>query len=147
MSLLFTGVIIWASRKLVSLVNHNTACTTLIQWNIPLGAKWHRVCRFAPGSGQNGLIPYFFIFSISQEHNHICLHFGIEYLYCHSLSIPAKYYDNRLDIFNVGSFFLSYAILPRLPLLISNGNTNQSQTDTIWSILPWLVNYKPFTTI
>ena len=39
----------------------------------------------------------------------------IEYMYWHSLKIPAKYNDNRLDNFNVGSF-LSYAILPRLPL-------------------------------
>ena len=89
----------------MSLINHNTACTTLIQRNIPFGAKWHRVCRYAPGSGQNGLIPYFLIFPISQEYNHICLHFVLEYMYCHSLSIPAKYHDNRLDIFNVGSFF------------------------------------------
>ena len=63
------------------------------------------VCRFAPGSGQNGLIPYFLIFPISQEYSHICLHFVIEYMYCHSLSIPAKYHDNRLDIFSVRSIF------------------------------------------
>ena len=37
-------------------------------------------------------------------------------MYCHSLKTPAKYHDNRLDIFYVGSFFISYAILPRLPL-------------------------------
>ena len=29
----------------------------------------------------------------------------IDYMYCYSLSIPAKYHDNRLDIFNVGSIF------------------------------------------
>ena len=29
----------------------------------------------------------------------------IEYVYCHSLKIPAKYHDNRLDISNVGSIF------------------------------------------
>ena len=38
-------------------------------------------------------------------YNQICLHFVIEYMYCYSLSIPAKYHDNRLDIFNVGSIF------------------------------------------
>ena len=65
---------------------------------------------------QNGPIPYLSIFAISQEYDYICLHFEIEYMYCHSLKIPTKYHDNRLDIFNVGSIFLSYAILPRLPL-------------------------------
>ena len=98
-----SNYLIWASRKLISLINHNTACTTLKQWNIYLGAKWHRVCRFAPGSGQHGLIPYFLIFSISQVYNHICLHFVVEYMHCHGLSIPAKYHDNRLGIVNVGS--------------------------------------------
>ena len=29
----------------------------------------------------------------------------IEYMYWYSLKIPAKYTDNRLDIFNVGSIF------------------------------------------
>ena len=29
----------------------------------------------------------------------------IEYLYCRSLKIPAKYHIGRLDIFNVGSIF------------------------------------------
>ena len=29
----------------------------------------------------------------------------IEYMYYHTLSIPAKYHDNRYDIFNVGSIF------------------------------------------
>ena len=29
----------------------------------------------------------------------------IEYMYWHSLKIPAKYDDNRLGIFNVGSIF------------------------------------------
>ena len=33
-------------------------------------------------------------------------------MYCHSLKIPAKYHDNRLDSFNTASFFLSYAICP-----------------------------------
>ena len=45
------------------------------------------------------------------------LTFVIEYMYCHSLKIPAKYHGDRLNIFYVGSiFFLSYAILARLPL-------------------------------
>ena len=39
----------------------------------------------------------------------------MEYMYSHSLKIPTKYHDIRLDIFNVVSIF-SYAILPRLPL-------------------------------
>ena len=73
-----------------------------------------RVCRFAPGSDQNGPIPYFYIFPISQGYDYICLHYVIGYTYCHSRKIPAKYYDYRLDIFNVGSIFLCYAILPRL---------------------------------
>ena len=41
----------------------------------------------------------------------------IEYMYWHSLEIPAKYNDDRLDIFF--QFLLSYAILPRLPLHIN----------------------------
>ena len=61
--------------------------------------------RFAPTLGQNGLIPFFLIFPISQDYIHICLHFVIEYMYCYGLNIPAKYHDNRLDIFNVGSIF------------------------------------------
>ena len=89
--MLFTGTIIWASPKLVSRINNNTACTTLIQWNIPLGVKWHRVCRFATGSGQKWSNSIFFIFAISQEYNHICLHSLIEYMYFLSLKIPAKY--------------------------------------------------------
>ena len=40
----------------------------------------------------------------------------IEYMYCDSLNILVKYYDNRLDIFNAGNFVFSYDILPRLPL-------------------------------
>ena len=39
-------------------------------------------------------------------------------MYCHSLSIPAKYHDNRLDILTWDQFFLSYAILPPLPFYI-----------------------------
>ena len=38
---------------------------------------------------------FFIIFPISQEYNHICLHFLIEYMYYHSLNIPAKYHNNR----------------------------------------------------
>ena len=68
-----------------------------------IGAKWDRVYHFAPGSGQNGPFPYFLIFAISQEYKCIWLHFMIEYMYWHSLKIPAKY--NRLDIFNGGSIF------------------------------------------
>ena len=105
LSMLFRGAIIWASRKLVSLINHNTVCTTLMQWNIPLVAKWNRVCHCAPGPGQNGPFPYFLTFYISQRWKYICLHFMIDYMYWHSLKIPAKYNDNRLDIFNAGSFF------------------------------------------
>ena len=29
----------------------------------------------------------------------------IEYMYWHSLKIPTKYNDNRLDIFSMGSIF------------------------------------------
>ena len=29
----------------------------------------------------------------------------IEYMYWHSLKIPAKYNDNRMNIFDVGSIF------------------------------------------
>ena len=46
-------------------------------------------------------------------------------MYCHGPNIPAKYHDNRLDIFNVGSIFLSYAILPRLPLPTADLINNQ----------------------
>ena len=38
----------------------------------------------------------------------------IENTYWHSLKIPAKYNDNRFLTWD--QFFLSYAILPRLPL-------------------------------
>ena len=108
----WTELILTTSHKKI-LTTFSQGCTTLIQWNKPLGAEWQRVCRFAPGSGQNVPIPYFFVFAISQEYNYICLHFVIEYMYCHSLKIPAKYYDNRLNMFNVGSISLSYAILPQ----------------------------------
>ena len=114
--MLFTGAIIWASLKLVSFINHNTACTKLIQWNIPLGAKCHRVCLFAPGSGQNGLFPYFSIFAISQWYEYICLHFMIEWC----INIVSRFLPYIMIISWIFStwdrFFLSYAILPRLPL-------------------------------
>ena len=45
------------------------------------------------------------VFSISQEYNYICLHFLMQYMHCHSLEVPAKYHDNRLDVLNVGSIF------------------------------------------
>ena len=70
-----------------------------------IGGQIGTGCRFAPESEQNGPIPYFLIFAIFQEYNYICLHFVIEYMYWHSLKIPAKYNDNRLDIFNVGLIF------------------------------------------
>ena len=73
------------------------------------------MCRFAPGFGQNGQIPYFLFFAISQVYDYICLHFVIEYMYWHSLKIPAKYNGYRLDIFTWDQFFLSYAILPGFP--------------------------------
>ena len=60
---------------------------------------------FCPRSEQNGPIPYFVIFAKSQEYHYTCLHFVSEYMYWPSLKIPAKYNDNRLDIFNVGSVF------------------------------------------
>ena len=70
-----------------------------------IGGKMAQGVPFCPRVGQNGLIPYFLFFPIFQLYIHICLHFVIEYVYCHSLSIPAKYHDNRLDTFNVGSIF------------------------------------------
>ena len=48
----------------------------------------------------------FFIFPIFREYDYISrLHFVIEYMYCHSLNIRAKFHDNRLDSFNVVSVF------------------------------------------
>ena len=117
LSLLFTGVIsIWASRKLDSLINHNTASTMLTQWNIPLGAKWHRVCRFAPRSGQNGLIPHYLI--------SLYLKNRIIYAYISWLNtcivIVSVFLPNIMTFgwiyLTWDQFFLSYAILPRLPL-------------------------------
>ena len=82
-----------------------------------IGGQSGTGCAVLP-QGQGNLVKFhiFFIFPISQEYNDICLHFVIECMYCYSLKIPAKYHDNRLDIFNVGSTFLSYAFLLRLPL-------------------------------
>ena len=122
LSLLFTGVIIWVSRKFISRINHNTACTTLIQWNISLAAKWHRVCRFAPGSGQNGLIPYFLIFPISLYLKNIIIYTHILWLNT-CIVIVSVFLPNIMIIgwifLTWDQFFLSYAILPRLPLYVS----------------------------
>ena len=52
--------------------------------------------KMAQGVGAKWSNSIFFIFLISQEYDHICSHFVIEYKYCHSLSIPAKYHDDRL---------------------------------------------------
>ena len=121
LSMLFTGAIIWASRKLVSLNNHNTACTMLIQWNIPLGAKWHRVCRFLSESEQNGPIPYF-QFSLYLKNI-------ITYAYISwsntCIDIVLRFLPNIMIIrwifLTWDQFFLSYAILPRLPLIVEAG--------------------------
>ena len=67
-----------------------------------IGGKMAQGVSFCPRVGAKRSNSIFFNFPISQECNHICVHFLIEYMYCHSLSIPAKYHDNRLDIFNVG---------------------------------------------
>ena len=118
LSLLFIEAITWASRKLISLIDHNTACTTLIQWNIPMGAKWHRVFRFAPGSGQNGSIPYFFIFSISHLKNIIIFAYISWLNTC--IAIVWRFLPNIMILgwilLTWDQFFLSYAILPGLPL-------------------------------
>ena len=54
--------IIWASPKLVSLINHNTACTTLKQWNIPLGGKMAQGGPFCPRVGAKWSNSIFFNF-------------------------------------------------------------------------------------
>ena len=57
----------------------------------------------------------FFIFSLYLKN--IIIYFYILWLNTCivSLKIPAKYHDNRLDILTWDPFFLSYAILPRIP--------------------------------
>ena len=114
LSMLFTGAIIWASRKLVSLINHYMVCTTLMPWNIPLGQNGTPCAIFPQGRGKMVYFHIFLIFAISQEFKCIWLHFMIEYMYWHSL-LP--------NIMTIGwifltwdQFFLSYAVLPRLPL-------------------------------
>ena len=113
--LLFTGAIIWESRKLVSLINHNTACTALIQWNISFGGKLHRVCRFAPWSVRNGPIPYFYFPYISRI-----------WFYMLTFVIVWRFLPNSMMIgwisLTWGHFLLNYVILPRVPLYLIKQN-------------------------
>ena len=91
LSLLFTGAIIWASRKLAGLIKHNTAWTALIQWNIPL-PFCHRV-------GQNVPVSYFFYFSYISR----------LYMFTFRIAIVSRFLPNIMVIewifFNVGSIF------------------------------------------
>ena len=101
---------------MVSLFNHNAACTTLIQWNIPLGAKWHRVCRFAPRSGRKN--PIFFKFSLYLKN--IIRSAYISWLNI-CIVIVSVFLPNIMIIgwifLKWDQFFLTYASLPRFPLL------------------------------
>ena len=75
-------------------------------------------CAVLPqGWGKTVQFHIFFIFPVSQEYNHICLHFVIEYLHCHSLSIPAKYLDNRLDDLTWDHFSLGMPFCPDFPYI------------------------------
>ena len=68
-----------------------------------IGGKMAQGVPFCPRVGAKWSSSIFFIFSIFQEYNYICLHFLIEYMSCRCRKIPAKYHDNFCDIFNVGS--------------------------------------------
>ena len=92
------------------------------------GNETYEWCKMAQGvpcavllQGRGNMVQFHtFIFAISQEYNYICLHFVIEYMYCHSLKIPAKYYNNRLDILTWYQFFLSYmSFCPDFPYILS----------------------------
>ena len=77
-------------------------------------------CHFAPGSGQNGPIPYFFLFSPHLKN--IIIYVYILWLNtCNG--IVARFLPNIMIIgwifLTWDQFFLCYAILPRLPLLVS----------------------------
>ena len=106
----------YLSRKLISLINHNTTFTMLIQRNIRLGAKWQRVFRFAPGSGQNGQILYF-LFSLYLKN--IIIYDHISWLNT-CIVIVSRFLPNSMIIGCIyltwNQCFLSYAILSRLPL-------------------------------
>ena len=87
-AIIFIGAIIWASSKLVSLINHSTPCTTLIQWNIPLGANCTG-CAFLP-QGRGKMVVFHF-FAISQEYNYTLPaknmeYFSLQPLQTHKLS-------------------------------------------------------------
>ena len=77
-----------------------------------------RGVQFCPRVGAKWFNSICFLFSLYLKNKIIYSYiFVVEYIHCHSLKIPAKY-DNRLDIFKWDQFFLSYAILPRLPLYV-----------------------------
>ena len=61
---------------------------------------------------------YFLILPIFKAYIDIFLWFPIRPIYWHCHMIPAQYHNLWLYIFNVGTLFLSYTMLIRLPLYI-----------------------------
>ena len=67
------------------------------------GGKTAEGVLFFPSRlGQSAPIPYI-LFSLFSKN--IIIYANMEFMYCHSLKIAAKYHDDRVDIFNVGSIF------------------------------------------
>ena len=111
LSLLFTGAIIWASHKFVSLFNHNTAFTKY---------NWRQkdIGYAALSQGRDKMVQFhIFLFSLYLKNM-------IIYAYKSWLNtcivIVSRFLPNIMIIgqtfFTWDHFFLSYAILPRLPL-------------------------------
>ena len=72
-----------------------------VSFCLRVGAKW-------------SISIFVYIFLIAKEYDYIFLILLIQYIHCRK--IPAKYHDNRLGIVGWDQIFISYAILPRLPV-------------------------------
>ena len=92
--------------------------TTLIQWNITIGGKMARGAPLCPRVGQNGPILYFIFLYLKN----IIIHTYISWLNTRIVKI-SRFLPNIMIISWIfltwDQFYLSYAILPRLPLHIS----------------------------
>ena len=122
LSMVFTGAIIWASRKLVSLINHKTVCTTLIQWNIPLGQNGTGCAILPQGRGK---MVHLHIFTFSPYLKNINIYDYISWSNT-CIDIVWRFLPNIMIIgwifLTWDQFFLSYAVLPRLPLYVVGFN-------------------------
>ena len=79
------------------------------------------------------MISCFRICTIFKAYMHIFLWFTIGPIYWRSRKITVKYHYLRFDILMWGHFFLSYAILPRIPLYIWQWSLRQQYVNNSYA--------------